>query len=143
MKRVRMALAIAAAVAMPGVVSAAELFPGTMDSGVHSCPGNGETDWFNSTGITLRIKQITLWAGLLSGTHADIGATVLTGKGPMVVFGNDRYADTSEQPTHVWNYAPDYVALEPGDSLQLRWSCNSNQATQTQLGVSFLYTVTP
>jgi hypothetical protein len=75
----------------------------------------------NTLGTPLRIRKAYLWMGMYHGALGDGDATVLRTRDGAIVakLQWDHYAEPSAPVAQVFDFAPDYVQLDAGETLTL------------------------
>lgn len=76
--------------------------------------------WTNGTGLTLYVRQVVL--EVIVAERAEVVASVKRQPGPttVIVLGATGEREILQQTA---TFAPDYLALRPGDSLELHGRC--------------------
>jgi hypothetical protein len=117
-------IAVALCVAIPAValpLSSVQAF----HTGAFACDGRQHYATWAVPG-PLQVVRMELWMGMRAGGRGDFWVYVTDSHGNVWGQTNwDHYADPTVQHNLVYNYEPDWFAVQLGDTVTTRYGCTS------------------
>jgi hypothetical protein len=103
-----------------------------LDSGPFLCSGpSASTTWINNSATTMYVRQAQVWMGMSTAGKGDYPVNVkrISDNSFLAITGWDHYAEPTGLHQLTMNYAPDYMAIAPGDGLILTYDCTKAAGT--------------
>lgn len=98
-----------------------------MATGPFVCDGERRVaEWVNESERPLKVRMAEIWLGMHRGSVADFWVWLSLDDGNVLGHTNwDHYRDPVAPHYLRYGYAPDYVAVLPGQAVQLAYGCEA------------------